>query len=53
MSGQDYSTKSMRGQGVFVLLFWVIAVTIAWYLANPEFAAWVNGYRDQALALIP
>jgi hypothetical protein len=40
---------STRGDAVFVLLVFAVALAIAAYFANPAFAAWINGLRDWAM----
>ena len=53
MTDTDYPTqKTSRGDALLALGLSLLVVAIAWYFKSAEFAAWVDGYRDQALGLM-
>lgn len=53
MTDLNYPTqRTSRGDAILALALILLVVATAWYFKSPEFAAWVDGYRDQALGLL-
>jgi hypothetical protein len=52
MTDEDIASHTTRVHGVLALALFALVVATAWYFKSPDFASWIDGYRNQAMGLI-